>query len=100
MKATPTDSESPRLNEANSIESWREASEILERHNRWRRGEEIPMEDPKILGKAIDIVLCELHNAMSFIDSGSLFEKGYEEGYNDATREACKEIAKNYRPNP
>jgi hypothetical protein len=84
MKATPTDSESLRLNEANSIESWREASEILERHNRWRRGEEIPMEDPKILGKAIDIVLCELHNAMSFIDSGSLFE----------------EIAKNYRPNP
>jgi len=34
-----------------------EACIILERHNRWRRGEEIPMEDPTQLGIAIETVL-------------------------------------------
>lgn len=38
------------------------AAEILEQHNRWRRGAEIPMCDPKELGEAIDIAVLELSN--------------------------------------
>lgn len=37
-----------------------EAIEILERHNEWRRGAEIPMVQPSILGEAIDVVIKEL----------------------------------------
>lgn len=37
-----------------------EAIEILERHNEWRRGAEIPMAQPSILGEAIDVVIKEL----------------------------------------
>lgn len=35
----------------------KEAMEILERHNKWRRGAEIPQESPGELGIAIDTVL-------------------------------------------
>ena len=35
----------------------KEAIEILERHNKWRRGAEIPQESPGELGIAIDTVL-------------------------------------------
>ena len=31
-----------------------EIIEVLERHNRWRRGADIPMVSPTLLGKAID----------------------------------------------
>ena len=31
-----------------------EAINILERHNEWRRGADVPMTEPKILGEAID----------------------------------------------
>lgn len=34
-----------------------EAISILERHNEWRRGKDIPMTSPKILGDAIEIVI-------------------------------------------
>lgn len=36
-----------------------EALEILKRHNEWRRGAEIEMEHPEILGIAIDVILRE-----------------------------------------
>jgi hypothetical protein len=52
--------------------SWQQASNILERHNRWRRGEDIPMENPTILGIAIDTVLNELESAMCYISGGEL----------------------------
>jgi hypothetical protein len=52
--------------------SWQQASNILERHNRWRRGEDIPMENPTILGIAIDTVLNELESAMCYISCGEL----------------------------
>jgi len=32
-------------------------AEILAVHNRWRRGDDIPQQDPKEIGKAIDSVL-------------------------------------------
>ena len=34
-----------------------EAAALLRRHQQWRRGEEIPMTDPRRLGVAIDIIL-------------------------------------------
>ena len=49
--------------------SWKEAGQILERYNRWRRGEDIEMENPTIIGDAIDVVLNELDGAMDFINS-------------------------------
>ncbi len=37
-----------------------EAIEILENHNKWRRGDDdIPMTNPKLLGLAIDLVVLE-----------------------------------------
>ena len=35
------------------------ARAILKRHNRWRRGAEIPQEDPKTLGDAIELIVLE-----------------------------------------
>lgn len=37
-----------------------EAIEVLELHNQWRKGADIPMESPVRLGMAIDLVTCEL----------------------------------------
>jgi hypothetical protein len=39
-----------------------EAIEVLELHNQWRKGAEIPMETPVRIGMAIDLVVCELKN--------------------------------------
>ena len=39
-----------------------EAIEVLELHNQWRKGAEIPMESPVRIGMAIDLVVCELKN--------------------------------------
>ena len=41
-----------------------EAIRILELHNQWRKGAEIPMENPVRLGMAIDIVVCELKSLL------------------------------------
>lgn len=35
-----------------------EAIKILETHNQWRKGADIPMESPVRLGMAINIVTC------------------------------------------
>lgn len=32
----------------------KEIINVLERYNRWRKGADIPMENPKVLGDAID----------------------------------------------
>ena len=51
--------------ENNRVDSLKikKAVEILERHNRWRRGDDsIDMENPKVLGKAIDLVIKEMKN--------------------------------------
>lgn len=37
-----------------------EAIKILDRHNKWRQGAEIPMEKPLVISIAIDTVLSEL----------------------------------------
>ena len=38
----------------------KKAFKILARHNKWRRGAEIPMENPTQLGIAIDTILEKL----------------------------------------
>lgn len=42
-----------------------EAIEILELHNQWRKGADIPMQNPTIIGMAIDLVIMELKNLRS-----------------------------------
>ena len=37
-----------------------EAAQILETHNEWRRGAEIPPTDPTALGEALDVAVAEL----------------------------------------
>ena len=37
-----------------------EAANILERHNRWRRGGDGEMDPPALLGKAIDVAVAAL----------------------------------------
>jgi hypothetical protein len=46
-----------------------EAIKILETHNQWRKGADIPMESPVRLGMAIDIITCELK---TFIEEDKL----------------------------
>ena len=41
----------------------KKAVNVLEKHNKWRRGDEsIDMENPVILGKAIDLIIREMKN--------------------------------------
>jgi len=40
------------------------ATEVLKRHNKWRRGDDnYPMAEPRVLGEAIDLVLEHLQTA-------------------------------------
>lgn len=50
----------------------KQAIEILMLHNEWRRGANIKLEDPFVIGKAIDIVL----------EAAIKYEKLYEEKSN------------------
>lgn len=45
-----------------------EAVTILERHNRWRRGADIEMENPTRLGIAIDEVVEYVKNKVEYED--------------------------------
>lgn len=37
-----------------------DAIRLLEHHNKWRRGADIPMVNPTVLGEAIDEIIKEL----------------------------------------
>lgn len=39
------------------INNVQDALKILETHNKWRRGADIPMVRPKTLGEAIDLIV-------------------------------------------
>jgi hypothetical protein len=39
----------------------KQAIEILEAHNAWRRGEDVPMIAPEQIGQAIDVVVSDLY---------------------------------------
>lgn len=45
-----------QIKKARMVMTEREALELLQRHNRWRRGDDsLEMEDPRALGHAIDV---------------------------------------------
>lgn len=52
-----------------------QAIEILETHNRWRRGDDtVPMTNPKDIGIAIDIVVEHFKNSdWGFMDLNAIF---------------------------
>lgn len=41
-----------------------EAIQILERHNLWRRGADVPQQDPAEIGMAIEMVLHEVKQCL------------------------------------
>jgi hypothetical protein len=41
--------------------TYEQAAEILELHNRWRRGADIPMVAPALLGQAIELAVEALY---------------------------------------
>ena len=69
------------------------AINILRTHNKWRRGADIPMSDPKEVGEAIDMAISVLEQdlALTWEDVAiliTIYEAGIENGdyrrYNDA----------------
>jgi hypothetical protein len=51
------------------------ARAILKRHNRWRRGAEIPQEHPKTLGDAIELIVlehAEMEKALEYVAHNGL----------------------------
>ena len=53
-----------------------EAIEVLELHNQWRKGADMPMETPIRIGMAIDLVVCELKNLRIAHVSSSFYSDG------------------------
>jgi len=60
-----------------------EAILILNLHQQWRKGAEIPQQDVVKLGMAIDIILCEVKN---------IEKVGYCKGSNDAHKILLKTL--------
>ena len=46
----------------------KEAVDILEQHNVWRRGADIPQQNATVLGEAIDLVVNYVKNIISIRD--------------------------------
>lgn len=73
------------------------ALDILRTHNEWRRGAEIPMQDPKELGEAIDIAISVLEqekkhapkNTKKIKSNLPIDEAIYEEGFNSGVKSAA-----------
>lgn len=69
----------------------KQAIEILRKHNEWRRGAEIPMTDPKILGEAIDCVVenfdAKYESVAESYETG--FAQGQEVGEREMLDKAC-----------
>jgi len=70
-----------------------QATQILERHNLWRRGAEIPMENPTDLGIAIDIILNHLTSPkISEDDLVLAFKRGYEKRVQEQLQRALDDL--------
>jgi hypothetical protein len=54
----------------------KQAIEILEAHNAWRRGEEVPMQAPSEIGQAIDVVVSEANGREEMLIAFLLFLHG------------------------
>lgn len=68
------------LHESPTDASITEACETLKKYNVWRRGDDMPMESPSVIGKAIDVVVAALQEAKP---------DGLAERYSDMLRELC-----------
>lgn len=66
-----------------------EAIQILKDHNKWRRGADMPMTDPKILGEAIDCIV-DANVEIVAQSYGKGFAQGQEIGEKETIDKACK----------
>lgn len=71
------------------------ALSILETHQRWRLGAEIQMEQPKVLSKALDVVLGYFQNEISETEIEKLASEHIL--YNDSKKQWVIEGMKLYR---
>lgn len=71
------------------------ALSILETHQRWRMGAEIQMAEPKVLSKALDVVLGYFQNELSDAEIEKMASKHIL--YNDSKRQWVIEGMKLYR---
>jgi hypothetical protein len=71
------------------------ALSILETHQRWRLGAEIQMEQPKVLSKALDVVLGYFQNEIS--DAAIEQQASEHILYNDSKKQWVIEGMKLYR---
>ena len=72
-----------------------EALSILETHQRWRLGAEIEMAQPKVLSKALDVVLEYFQNELSDAEIEKLASEHIL--YNDSKKQWVIEGIKLYR---
>lgn len=72
-----------------------EALSILETHQRWRLGAEIQMAEPKVLSRALDVVLGYFQNELSDSEIENLASKHIL--YNDSKKQWVIEGMKLYR---
>jgi hypothetical protein len=72
-----------------------EALSILETHQKWRLGAEIKMEEPKVLSKALDVILGYFQNELSDSEIEKLASKHIL--YNDSKKQWVIEGMKLYR---
>ena len=47
------------------------AIKILEDHNKWRRGAEIEMQEPKVIGIALDTVISKTKQIMRLVNGNN-----------------------------
>jgi len=72
-----------------------EALSILEVHQRWRLGAEIQMEEPKVLSKALDVILGYFQNELSETEIERIASEHIL--YNDSKKQWVIEGMKLYR---
>ena len=68
-----------------------EAIEVLELHNQWRKGAEIPMESPVRIGMAIDLVVCMAKEAIAAKQPTDIWKQSNEKIQN---RTNCRKLLK------
>ena len=66
-----------------------EAIEVLELHNQWRKGAEIPMESPVRIGMAIDLVVCMAKEAIAAKQPTDIWKQSNEKIQN---RTNCRKL--------
>ena len=68
-----------------------EAIEVLELHNQWRKGADIPRETPVRIGMAIDLVVCMAREAIAAKQPTDIRKQSNEKIQN---RTNCRKLLK------